>query len=159
MREMILCKKRKGAIIQGIIILLVFILMAGCSKRGNISSATLVGYDASSFEKTMLEYFEDMRTEDVSNLSYGWKEGWEGSYAPSSKALHPDEKAMTYILTVDLIDDDETELNRMIFYMIHNTKTNTLSAHGGLFDEDGEIYPMSLSETRDGLKSIFDQYN
>lgn len=149
----------KGIIIQTMLILLLFILMTGCNERNNISDATLIGYDASSFEKTMVNYFEDMSNDEVVNLSYGWKEGWAGDDAPNPEVLISNEKAMTYVVSVDLASDGEKETNRMMYYMIHNTKENTLSVQGGSFDEDGDIYPMSLSEARNEMEMIFSEYN
>ncbi len=154
-----ICKEGKRVSIQTTLILLVLILTSGCAVKGNISSATLIGYESSSFEETMTSFFEDMTNEEVVNLSYGWNENWVGNYAPDSNVLTSNETAMTYVVSVNLDYDGETETNRMIYYMIHNTKENTLSVQGGLFDEDGDIYPMNLNEARDELEMIFDEYN
>ncbi len=152
-------KSKKGVLVQAMLVLLLFIFMTGCGKINNISEATLIGYDASPFEKTMINYFDDMSNDEVANLSYGWKEGWIGDDTPNPEVLTSNEKAMTFVVSVNLAFDGETETNRMIFYMIHNTKENTLSVRGGAFDEDGDIYPMSLNEARDEIEMIFDEYN
>ncbi len=159
MKKRFLHKMSKGLLVQTILVLMLFICMTGCSQRNDISNATLIGYDASPFEKTMTNYFNDMSNDEVANISYGWKEDWVGEDAPNSEFLISNEKAMTYVVSVNLAYDGETETNRMIYYMIHNTKENTLSVQGGLFDEDGVIYPMSLSEARNAIEMIFDEYN
>lgn len=159
MNKGFLYKSKKGVLVQTLLILLLFIFMTGCGKRNNISDATLIGYDASPFEKTMMNYFDDMSNNEVDNISYGWQEGWMGNDAPNSVALTSNEKAMTFVVSINLAFDGETETNRMVFYMIHNTKENTLSVQGGSLDEDGDIYPMSLNEARDNIESIFDEYN
>ncbi len=48
---------------------------------------------------------------------------------------------------------------KTIFWMIYNTKSNTLSVQGGYMNEEGYIYPFDKSEVRSMLEEIFDEYN
>ena len=151
--------KKVNSIILMMFVLIIFGLITGCDGTGSVSSAKLLGYEESSFEETMEKYFEDMTNDEVVKLSSEWKEGWIGNGAPNSEVLNSNEKAMTYVIAIDLSHDDELETNRMIFYMVHDINENILSVHGGEFDEDGNIYYMGLDEARSELEMIFDEYN
>lgn len=144
----------KREIRKGILVLLVFAFITGCSGKKNISDATLLGYDDVVFEEAMKNYFDDMSNDEVANLSYGWKDGWVGEFAPDSDFLTSNEKAMSFVISVNLVSDNETETNHMVFYMIHNTKDNTVSVQGGLFDENGDTYPMGLIESQELIDEI-----
>lgn len=154
----------KRAIISKIsVVLLIIVFLSGCYGGNDISSAYLLDYNESSFEETMNRFVKDMIESNEENVdidfSCGWKEGWTGKDAPNAGTLMKNEKPMTYIMSIKLTCDEEIETNRLIYYMIHNKKTNTLLVQGGSFDEDGDVYPMSMKEARDDLKDIFDEYN
>ncbi|MBQ3055729.1 MAG: hypothetical protein IJC88_06455 [Oscillospiraceae bacterium] len=150
---------KKKIILILLAVLAVMLLFSLFGKKGDPSSAKLVGYDSRSFEKTMKVYFKDMMNEEVKSFSYEWKQGWPGEYAPDSDFLSSHEKPVTFVTSVQLAYAGGTETNRMVYYLIHDKKHNTLSVQGGFFDEDGEQYPFSLSEARSELEAIFDEYN
>ncbi len=151
-------KKKFNYLVMALIVLISAVFITGCSKA-DISSAKLLGYDNITFNEAMDKMVKDMMNDEVSSLSKEWKNGWAGEYAPDETVLNSNEKAMTYVLSIKLDYEGKTETNRMIFYFIHDLTDNTLSVQGGLLSEDGDEYPMSLSEAREGLEEMFDEYN
>lgn len=138
-----------------ILVLSVLVLcMMGCS---DIKKAKLVGYDGQSFDDTMADFFKYMKDEDT-DVSAEWKEGWRGSNAPELSYLEDNEKPMTYVIEID-IGGEYGEHNRIMFYMIHDTKENTLQVLGASMEEDGDRYSLTRSEAREMLYEIFDEYN
>ena len=151
---------KKGVIVKTMISLLILILMVGCVGKGDISKAILIGYESKPFEEVMkkvaMNEFKD--NEEISSVSYGWSNGWEGKYAPDTGNLRLYEAAMSYVISTDLEDEGETESNRCVFYMIHNTIDNTLSVQGGVIELDGEVAPGSKSEVRELVEYLYDEY-
>lgn len=142
-----------------ILVLSVLVLsMVGCA---DIKKAKLAGYDGQSFDDTMADCFKYMRDENTT-VSAEWKEGWRGSNAPRSIDLEKHEKEMTYVIEIDIDwgeGDEYDEHNRIMFYMIHDTKKNVLHVQGASMEEDGYRDSLSRSEAREILFEIFDEYN
>lgn len=153
----------KKLIFKSILVLFAVIFLTGCSfEKGDLSTATLTGYDGRSFEETMeqyCEYMTDNGTAVRTSFSSDWQEGWVGEDTPSAEILASNGKAVTYILSITLVFEDEVEKNQMVFWMNHKTKSNTLSVQGGYMNEKGNIYPFDKSEARNLLEEIFDEYN
>lgn len=150
--------KKTRFVISAILVLSVLVLcMMGCS---DIKKAKLAGYDGQSFDDTMADCFKYMKDEDT-EVSAEWKEGWRGSNAPKSLDLEKHEKEMTYVVEIDIDweGDEYDEHNRIMFYMIHDTKENVLHVQGASMEEDGDRYSLSRSEAREMLFEIFDEYN
>ena len=144
-----------------IVIVCVFVFSFS-SKKGDLSTATLTGYDGHSFEETMErygEYMADYGTAERATFSSDWQEGWVGADAFNAEVLASKGKAVTYILSLTLFFEDEVETNQFVFWMIHNTKGNTLSVQGGYTNQGGILYPSDKSDTRSFLEEIFDEYN
>lgn len=141
-------------VVLGVILLLV---LGGCGSN-NIASAELLGYEGGSFEKAMENYWEDWRSQnnEISEMSYGWIDGWVGNEAPDSSVLNSNEEAMTYSISLNLSSagSSEVESNRILFYVLHDTNENTLTLRGGMAIEDGEEYPMSAETAREFIEGI-----
>lgn len=136
------------------VLLLSLLLSTTACGSASLSSAKLLGHDSITFEKAMESYFDSMMNDEVSGISHGWAEGWQGS-SLNAGILTSNEKPVTYIVTVNLNYMGEVETNRLLFFLVHNTKTNMLSVQGGLMDEDGETYSMSMSDARSMLSEAY----
>ena len=134
--------------------LMVLVILSGCGA--NIADATVSGYGDVPFESAMTKWMNAQEVDaDTGSVTYEWQEGWSGAQAPDSPALSKDEQKMTYILTLTLTNNNGVtdELNHMVFYFIHNTKTNTLIVKGGYMDEDGYIYDFDAAEAAEFIEN------
>ncbi len=127
-----------------------FLSLLGVYKA-SVSTAKLDGYNGRSFEKTMESYWKC-----VADFSCNWQEGWSGNYA-SDVLLSADEKAVTFIMNIKT--DTDGELEKGWLYMVHNTKTNRLSAVGFVDKNDGYVQKYTAEEINRELKIVFNEYN
>lgn len=151
--------KVKRIIALVLVSLMTVVLLTGCA---NISKAKYLGHEDITFEKAVKRNMDKIKSElekenDGAKVTYKaeWKKGWSGEKAPDKSVLDRNEKPMTYVITLTGKEDGETHTGRIAFYMVHDTKENTLSTRGGYNEEDGDRYYMTASEAKAEIEALY----
>ena len=135
------------------VLLTIFLLLQMASCTPSVySSVKIAGYEEYSFEKVAIYYYEN--EEAQMDITTNWSSGWKGEQKPDENQLAPYEKAVTFSVHGY---DGSGRLNDT-FYMIYNTKNNSMYFYEVVRSFYGEMYSQEANQAKAWYEDVYEDY-